>query len=164
MKKLGFLLAEKIGYLINVGLQKKIRPDFKISDVTVLTKGMTRVLKYNYGIEGIVLDVDETLKNFGSKIPECNREWLDAISNEFKIAVLSNGWNREIEEYCKERNIEYIGLGFKPVKGGFKKACQSMELEPSKVIMIGNDLFADIYGGKRSNLKTAQVSKIKDER
>lgn len=164
MKRLDFILAEKFGFLINYGLNKLIRPDIKLKDVTALNIGLVRWLKERYGIGGIALDVDETLKQFGSKIPNCNKEWIETISKELKIVILSNGWNKEVEDYFKQINIEYIKLGFKPAKSGFKKACQIMNLEPSKVLMIGNDLFADIYGGKRSNLKTAQVKEVREDR
>ena len=38
-----------------------------------------------------------------------------------------------------------------------------MNLEPEKVIMIGNRVFSDILGGKANNMKTALVKKVEDE-
>ena len=163
MRRLDYLLAEKMISAINYGLEKLIKPDMTIKDITVLNKGMVKWIKERYGIEGIVLDVDETIRYFGSQIPECNKKWIDAIRGEMKVVILSNGWNGEVEDYFKQKDIDYIKLGFKPAKGGFKKACKMMDLDPSKVLMIGNDLFSDIHGGKRSGLKTALVTSVRED-
>ena len=42
------------------------------------------------------------------------------------------------------------------------KACQKMQVSPEKVLMVGNDLFGDIYGGRRNNMKTVLVREVDD--
>ena len=39
-----------------------------------------------------------------------------------------------------------------------------MKLSPDKVIVIGDSLVSDIYGGKRNNMKTALVKDVDEER
>ena len=96
-------------------------------------------------------------------IPECNREWLKMASEELKITVLSNGWSGKSEEYLKKNGINYIRFAFKPAKRGFEKACALMGTDPSKVIVIGDDLLSDIYGGQRSGMMTAQAKGVERE-
>ena len=51
-------------------------------------------------------------------------------------------------------NIAYLGLAYKPWKRSFQRALKPLLLSPSEVLMVGDDYFSDIYGGKRSNLGT----------
>lgn len=163
MKRLDYILEERLVKLINLGLNRIIRPDIELSDVTALNKNTIRWLKKRYGIEGVAIDVDETLREGDTKLPECNREWLENLRGELKVVILSNGWSGELEKYFAEKNIDYIKFAFKPAKRGFRKACESMGLDPSKVMMIGNDTLADVHGGKRSGLKTARVNSVRED-
>ena len=38
-----------------------------------------------------------------------------------------------------------------------------MDVDPSKVLVLGDSLLDDIYGGKRNNMKTALVKDVDDE-
>lgn len=163
MNRLDYIFYDKISSLINIALVKTVKPDVTLTDVTVLNKGMIKVLKYNYGIEGIILDVDETLRKEFGNIPKCNDEWIDALRGELKVAVLSNGWSQAMQEYFKEKDIDYITFALKPLKRNYKKVCQQMGVSPDKVMVIGNDLFADILGGKRNKMKTALVTKVRED-
>ena len=98
------------------------------------------------------------------QIPLCNQEWLDMIRKQFKVIIVSNGQDREAEEFFKLKGIKYIGFAHKPFKKNFLKACQIMELDPEKVLVIGDDLFSDIYGGIRNRMTTIQVKgKVEEE-
>ena len=163
MERLDYILYDKIGSLINMALVKAVKPDVTLTDVTVINKGIIRAFKYNYGIEGIILDVDETLRKEFKNIPKCNTDWLEMLRGELKVAVVSNGWSEAMQKFFEQKNIDYFTLAFKPLKRNFLRACQKMDLPPEKVMVIGNDLFSDIYGGKRSKMKTALVTKVKDD-
>ena len=163
MKKLEDLIAEKLYEIINTVLSKIIIPDIKLQDVTQLDAEMIAKLKQKYGIEGIILDVDETIRKNMAKIPKCNKEWIDTLKEQLKIIIVSNGMDRSIEAYFKEQGIDYIGFAYKPLKRNFIKACEKMSIQPEKVLVVGNDLFDDIYGGKRNNMKTALIKEVKDE-
>ena len=92
---------------------------------------------------------------------KCNKEWIDKLKKEFKIIIVSNGKDRNLETYFNEKGIDYIGFAWKPLKTNFKEACRRMELKPEEVLVVGNSLFCDIYGGKKNNMKTVLV---KEER
>ena len=63
----------------------------------------------------------------------------------------------------KEKKIDYIAFAHKPLKKNYLKACQLLNLPPYKVIVVGDNLFDDIYGGKRNDMVTALVNKVVDE-
>ena len=97
-------------------------------------------------------------------IPRCNKEWIESLKGRIKIIILSNGMDKRIEQYFRANGIDYIGFAYKPLKRNFVKACKKMDLSPEKVLIIGDSLFADVYGGKRNNMRTALVKSVEEER
>lgn len=95
-------------------------------------------------------------------IPKCNKEWIEDLKDKIKIMIVSNGVDKDIEKYFNENGIDYIGFACKPLKKNFLKACEKMNVPPVSVLMVGNSLFDDIYGGKRNKMKTALVKEVED--
>ena len=157
MKTLDEIIGDKILDLLHYVLSKFIKPDITLQKVNELDSSAIDKLKQQYGIEGIILDVDETLRKEMRDIPKYNKEWIESLKGKLKVIIVSNGKDRKIEQYFNENGIDYIGFAHKPLKKNFLKACEKMNLTPDKVLAIGDSLFDDIYGGKRNNMKTALV-------
>ena len=162
MKNIDELVADKIYSIINYVLAKIIKPDIKIDNVRKLDEKMISKLKQEYGIEGIILDVDETLRKNMNNIPQCNQEWIEKIKGQLKVIIVSNGTDASIKKFLEEREIDYIDFACKPLKKNFIKACKKMGLEEEKVMVVGDSLFDDIYGGKRNKMKTIQVKEVEE--
>lgn len=163
MRSLEKIIGDKIFDLVNYMLSKIIKPDITIDKVSELNEEELERIKQEYGIEGIILDVDDTLRKEMREIPKCNQNWIESLRGKFKIIVLSNGIDKGIEEYFGERGIDYIGFALKPLKKNFKKACEKMNISPDKVLVIGNDLIEDVNGGKRNKMKTALVKEVEND-
>ena len=164
MKSLDELAADKIYELVNYLLAKKIKPDMKLERVTSLTQEDVRNLKQDLGIQGVILDIDETVRKDMKAIPRCNEEWIDMLQRELKVIVVSNGVDRGIEDFFKLKGIDYIGFAHKPFKKNFMKACEKMGIEPEKTLVIGDSLWCDIFGGKRNQMKTALVKDVEEQK
>lgn len=164
MKNIEDYIVDKIFSATNYVLSKIIKPDISIKNVEQLNEEEIEKIKERYGIEGVILDVDDTLRKDMNDIPKCNQEWIENLRNQFKVIVVSNGFDKKIEQFLKERNIDYIGFANKPLKKNFIKACEKMDIEPERVLVIGDSLFSDIYGGKRNNMKTVHIKDVEDER
>ena len=162
MKTLEDLVAEKLCDLVHYALSKIIKPDMTLNKVNELDIQAIEKMKQQYGIEAIILDVDDTLRKEMKDIPKCNKEWIEGLKGNIKIMIVSNGVDRDIEKYFKENGIDYIGFACKPLKKNFIKACEKMNVNPESVLMVGDSLFDDIYGGKRNNMKTALVKEVED--
>lgn len=163
MKKIEDLIADKICELAAYILSKRIHPDIKIDKVTDLSREEIRYVKQRYNLEGVILDIDDTLRKDMKKIPKCNEEWLNMIKQELKVIVVSNGNDKKIEEFFREKDIDYIGFAHKPLKRNFIKACERLKIQPENVLVVGDSLFDDIYGGKRNKMKTALVKEVDEE-
>lgn len=162
MKTLEDLVAEKLCDLVHYALSKIIKPDMTLNKVNELDIQAIEKLQQQYGIEAIILDVDDTLRKEMKDIPKCNKEWIEGLKGKIKIMIVSNGVDKDIEKYFKENGIDYIGFACKPLKKNFLKACEKMNVNPENVLMVGDSLFDDIYGGKRNNMKTALVKEVED--
>lgn len=162
MKKLDEIITDKLLDLIQYVLSKFIKPDIILGKVNELNSNVIDQLKQQLGIEGIILDVDDTLRKEMKDIPKCNKEWIESLKKKIKVIIVSNGKDKKIEQYFKEKGIDYIGFAHKPLKKNLLKACEKMNLTPEKVMIIGDSLFDDIYGGKRNNMKTALVKNVEE--
>ena len=162
MKTLEDLVADKLCDLVHYALSKIIKPDMTLNKVNELDIQAIEKMKQQYGIEAIILDVDDTLRKEMKDIPKCNKEWIEGLKGKIKIMIVSNGVDKNIEKYFKENGIDYIGFACKPLKKNFLKACEKMNVNPESVLMVGDSLFDDIYGGKRNNMKTALVKEVED--
>jgi HAD superfamily (subfamily IIIA) phosphatase len=163
MKTLDELVADKILDLDHYVLSKFIKPDMTLSKVNELDVQAIEKLRQQYGIEAVILDVDDTLRKDMKDVPKCNKEWIEGLKGKIKIMIVSNGVDKDIEKYFKENGIDYIGFACKPLKKNFLKACEKMNVKPENVLAIGNSLFDDIYGGKRNKMKAALVKEVEDE-
>ena len=163
MKSLEDVIFDKIMDMLHYALSKIIKPDITIDKVTELDENQIKEIKQKYGIEGIILDVDETLRKDMKELPRVNQEWIEKIKDQIKIIILSNGIDRTMKEYFKARGINYISFAHKPLKRNFLKACKEMNIQPNKVLVIGDSLFKDVYGGKRNKMMTALVKSVEDD-
>ena len=162
MKTLDELLADKIIDLVNYGLSKIIKPDIEVEKVTDLDAKMIDELEEKYGIEGVILDVDKTLRKDMKKIPKCNEDWIELLRGKLKVVIVSNGFDRNLERLFDEKGIDYIMFAHKPLKMNFIKACNLMNLPPDKVLTVGDGLIFDVHGGHRLNMHTVLVKDVCD--
>ncbi|MBR3511596.1 MAG: YqeG family HAD IIIA-type phosphatase [Clostridia bacterium] len=155
-------LADKIMDIFNYCLSKRVKPDIEVNDIKEFDIEKIRRMKEQLGIKGVILDVDDTIRKDMKKIPKCNKKWIAEVKKELKIIVVSNGVDKGVEDFFKTLGIDYIGFATKPLRGNFRKACNRMGLEPEEVLVIGDKLFEDIFGGKRNNMKTMLVKGVED--
>lgn len=162
MKTLDEMIGDKMLEIAHYILSKFVKPDMIVDKVTQLDKEKLDKIISKCGIEGIILDVDETLRREMKDIPKCNKDWIESLRCKVKIIILSNGKDKKIEQYFQEKGIDYIGSAHKPLKKNFIKACKKMNISPNKVLVVGDSLFDDIYGGKKNNMKTVLVKEVED--
>ena len=165
MKQPSDILGDQIIKLAHFVLSKVVKPDMTVDKVSDLDVQEIERIKQEYGIEAIILDVDETLRADMQSIPKVNQDWLESLNGRVKMIILSNGVDKSIEQYFADRGIDYIGFACKPFKRNFVKACQRLNVKPENVMVVGDSLFDDVHGGKKNQMKTVLVRKVdKDEK
>ena len=103
------------------------------------------------GIEGIILDLDNTIiDKKGIEVPNFDI-WKDKIlESGIKIVVVTNNFlKKRIEKITNKYNLEYILFARKPNIGALVKAKEIMGIEKNEnVAVIGDQVFTDVLRRK----------------
>lgn len=133
-------------------------PDIYIENV----KAIDIELLNKYGIKGLILDIDNTLIDYDKNILEGTKKWCEDLKNQgIKMCILSNT-NKvyKVKKVADNLNLEYEYFAHKPSKRGFNKAKKLLNLEPQNIAVVGDQIFTDVWGGRRSNMKTILTKPI----
>lgn len=142
---------------INKPLSKIIVPEKKYKDVKDLSLEEIKKWKSKYGIGGIILDIDGTIRQNFKDVDYRNIKWILRLKKEFKICIVSNGSDKKIKKLANKMNVKYFSNSFKPRKKAFIKAANEMGLDPESILVIGDEYLADVLGGQRSCMWTVAV-------
>lgn len=163
MQKIEHMLYQCLKNSVNVILEKIIKPTRKYEDITQIKREDMIEMKEKYGIGGIILDIDGTVKNFSFDVSRRTAEWISLLKKEFKICIVSNALEQRVKKVADQYDIDYISFAKKPFRKSFYEASNRMGLELENVMVIGNSLTTDIYGGNRNLMPTILV-KAPEER
>jgi hypothetical protein len=136
-----------------------LQPDL-ILPGSILTLTPDRIQQY--GLKGLVLDVDETLVpiRVGSTFPEL-QVWVEAIRDSTTLWLVSNNLSEaRIGSIARSLDLPYYLGAAKPSRRKIRAALQEMNLPAHQVGMVGDRLFTDILAGNRLGMFTILVEPI----
>jgi uncharacterized protein len=125
--------------------------------------GVTDILVHELqdrGIDTVLLDLDNTLVAWQKHdVAEEVREWIRQLqAADMKLCLVSNTRHgKRLIALSEELGIPYVRRAWKPRKKGFLNAMKDLGAEPSKTIMIGDQMFTDVLGGNRLGIYTIMV-------
>lgn len=121
--------------------------------------GITPDLVTHYGIEGLILDVDETLVPLREiNTSEAVRTWFASLKHQFPVWLVSNNLNEpRIRRIAASLQVPYLTGAGKPSRRKLRQAAQSMQLPVEQVAMVGDRLFTDVLAGNRLGMFTILV-------
>ncbi len=114
------------------------------------------------GIKGLITDLDNTLVSWNDNavVPEV-MGWVKKAKEEgFQVCIVSNNNSRRGEQLSRDFEVPAIWQAVKPRRRAFRRALKMMDLKPSQVAVIGDQVFTDILGGNRLGLYTILVKPI----
>lgn len=112
------------------------------------------------GIAAVLLDLDNTLVGWQrSDVPEEIRAWLRSLQDAgMKLCLVTNTrLGKRLQALSEELGIPYVRRSWKPRKRGFIEAMKKLRVDPSRTIMIGDQMFTDVLGGNRAGVYTVLV-------
>jgi HAD superfamily phosphatase (TIGR01668 family) len=119
------------------------------------------------GMRGLVYDIDNTLAEIDR--PEPNKR-LIALFDKLKqmgyaICLLSNNNEGRVKKFNEKLKLHAIHRAAKPRSKGIKKAMSLLGTDEKNTVMIGDQIFTDVWVGKRHGLYTILVRPVakKDE-
>jgi uncharacterized protein len=136
-----------------------LQPDLILEgSVLNLTSDIIR----QYGLKGLVLDVDETLvpMRIGAASPELH-QWVNEIRSFTTLWLVSNNLSEaRIGGIARALNLPYYLGAAKPSRRKIRAALKSMNLPVHQVGMVGDRLFTDVLAGNRLGMFTILVEPI----
>lgn len=113
-------------------------------------------------IRGIICDMDNTLVSWEKKGVEREMvKWCGEVREQgFKMCLVSNGLLERVEKISHALNVPYVAQAIKPRRRPFKKAAKILDLHPTQLAVIGDQIFTDILGGNRMGMLTILVDPL----
>lgn len=116
---------------------------------------------YEEGYRGLVFDIDNTLVPHGAPADGRAKKLFARLKEiGFKCCLISNNQEPRVKMFNKEIQVDYVYDAHKPSTKNYKKAMEIMGTDLSDTIFIGDQLFTDVYGAKRTGMRNILVKPI----
>ncbi|NMD70625.1 YqeG family HAD IIIA-type phosphatase [Bacillus sp. DNRA2] len=111
------------------------------------------------GIKAIITDLDNTLVEWDrpNATPKLIEWFKDMEKNNILITIVSNNNEERVKAFSEPHKIPYIFRARKPMGRAFQKALRQMNVRKEEVVVIGDQLLTDVFGGNRSGIHTILV-------
>ena len=138
---------------------KILRPKVYVNSVYNIDLKKLKKLKK---IKGIIVDLDNTLVAWGEKeVSQRIIDWVkEAKKLGLKVCIVSNTNSKRVAEFAKIFNIPYHSKYFKPFSIAFNNGLKILDTKKSETVVIGDQIFTDIWGGNKLKLLTILVVPI----
>jgi len=119
-------------------------------------------LLMSWGIKAVFLDTDNTLAPRDSDaFAKDALAWVEACKRAgFLLCIVSNGRPGRVRRASEKLGVPFVNPALKPFSYGFKKAARMMKVSSKQCVMIGDQIFTDIWGGNNSGMKTILVEPV----
>jgi len=117
---------------------------------------------YKKGIRGVIFDVDNTLVPHDAPADErAKRLFSHLRALGMDTCLLSNNKEPRVAAFAEAvGGSNYIYKGGKPGVKNYKKAMELMGTSLNSTIFVGDQLFTDVYGAKRTGIRSFLVKPI----
>lgn len=116
---------------------------------------------YAEGYRGVIFDIDNTLVPHGAPADERAVGLFTSLKAiGFDACLLSNNQWERVASFNERVGVHFIENAHKPSTKNYRRAMELMHTDLSDTIFVGDQLFTDIYGAKRTGIRTVLVSPI----
>ena len=117
------------------------------------------------GVKGIVLDVDNTLEPYENPLPgEHVKKWLSELKEQgISAAIVSNNGGKRINLFNSELGLPAYYKAKKPFKKNVLNAMRDMGTDKSNTVLMGDQVFTDVWAAHNTGIKAILVHPIKDK-
>ncbi len=116
---------------------------------------------YERGYRGIIFDVDNTLVPHGAPADARAIELFERLrAIGFSTCILSNNKEPRVSPFADKVGSPYIFKGGKPSRKGYGRAMERMKTDRDTTLFVGDQLFTDVWGAKRTGISNILVKPI----
>lgn len=128
-------------------------------------KEITIELMRKYNLKGLILDVDNTLIDYDKNMPEGIKERIEELKKSgISLCIVSNSNQKDkVETVAKKLDLPYTYFAQKPLKRGFKKAKEMLQLPEEQIGVVGDQILTDVIGANRSHMFPILVKPINEK-
>lgn len=129
-----------------------------------LLKIDVNILK-DMNIQCVLLDVDNTIKPYGAKqIDKEYIQWINTVKdNNINIILCSNNYKVNVQPIATQVSCDFVPFCLKPSPFGYFRAYKKSKCRLKNIVVIGDQFFTDILGGKIMFMKTLLLDPISSE-
>lgn len=138
---------------------KKFYPDYRFRAVADIPDSFFEKNNITFA----VLDIDNTLVPYTSPLPDDNaRAFLARLERlGVRYCFVSNNDAERVEKFCAELgNADYIAKAGKPLTRKLKRAMKNHGADRAHTVLIGDQVFTDVYAAKRAGIISVMVDAI----
>ena len=114
---------------------------------------------YEEGYRGLIYDIDNTLVPHGAPADERAIALFERLRR-IGFGLLSNNQIDRVAPFADEIQAGYIENAHKPSVKNYRKAMELLGTDTGNTIFIGDQLFTDVYGAKRTGIRNILVKPI----
>ncbi|MTD39257.1 YqeG family HAD IIIA-type phosphatase [Erwinia sp. CPCC 100877] len=138
----------------------KFKPTWMVDAIYKITPNQLKKL----GIKAVLTDLDNTLIAWDN--PDGTEElwtWIVEMKNAgIPVMVVSNNKSSRIKRAVEKFELEYVSRALKPTTRGFKEAIKKLDMAPSEIVMVGDQIMTDIRGANAAGIRNILVRPIVD--
>lgn len=116
---------------------------------------------YKKGYRGVIFDIDNTLVPHGAPADErAKKLFVELKQLGFSCCLLSNNQRPRVEMFNEEIHVNFIENAHKPSVKNYEKAMELMGTNKKNTLFVGDQLFTDVFGAKRTGIYSILVKPI----
>ena len=116
---------------------------------------------YDNGYRGIIFDIDNTHVPHGAPADERAIALFERLKKiGFKCCLISNNQEPRVKMFNEPIQVDYVYDAHKPSTKNYKKAMEIMGTNKDNTVFIGDQLFTDVWGAKRTGIANILVKPI----
>ncbi len=137
---------------------KGLKPDWQLHSVFDIDLEQLRAM----GRMSLIFDLDNTLTGWNSYTVSPETEaWFKALKEQsFQALILSNNHRERIAAVANRLKVPFVERAGKPKKRGYLQAAARLGVAPAQAVMVGDQIFTDVFGANRAGLFTILVDPL----
>lgn len=116
---------------------------------------------YEKGYRGVIFDIDNTLVPHGEPADKRAIALFENLKKiGFQCCLLSNNQYERVNSFNEQVQVQFIENAHKPSRKNYQKAMELMGASIKDTVFVGDQLFTDVYGAKRTGIYNILVKPI----
>lgn len=115
-----------------------------------------------FGIRAVFTDLDNTLIAWNN--PDGTqqlKDWMTRLNEQqIPLIVISNNSAKRVQRAVAPLNLPFISRALKPLGYGIKRALTKLDLAPTEVVMVGDQLLTDMVAANQAGVYSILVKPL----